>query len=78
MFEVITFGKCPYCDKAKALLNEKGLEFRESPLDSPEKKEAFRKSGFTTVPQIYDGAGNHIGGYDELVIHLSEKEGFET
>lgn len=69
MFEIITFGKCPYCDKAKALLNQKGLTFHEKPLVTPAEKHAFVQAGFETVPQIYKD-NVLIGGYDDLVKHF--------
>jgi len=69
LFEMTTTGNCPWCDKAKALLAEKGLEFRATPLDTPEKRSGFKAAGFTKVPQIWHN-GNHIGGFTELDKYL--------
>lgn len=60
---------CPYCDKAKALFAEEGIEVQVNVLDTREKFEAFKAEGFSTVPQIWEG-DHHIGGYDDLVKHL--------
>jgi glutaredoxin 3 len=58
---------CPYCNNAKALLSNKGIEFEDISIDGkPElREEMTRKSGRHTVPQIWIG-DEHIGGCDEL------------
>lgn len=73
MFEVITAGKCPFCDKAKALLTEKGLNFTETRLTTPGEKHAFVQAGFSTVPQIYKN-NVLIGGHAELVKYFEEQQ----
>ena len=35
-------------------------------LITREQQQDFKALGFTTVPQVYDDEGNHIGGYNEL------------
>ena len=67
--EVYTKAFCPYCVRAKMLLEHKGLSFREYSVDfGGEKKQEMiqRASGRTTVPQIFIN-GRHIGGCDDLV-----------
>jgi len=59
-------GYCGYCDAAKVLMREKNIRFKEVKLVTVEQKQFFRDEGFSTVPQIYDDEGNHIGGYDDL------------
>lgn len=57
---------CPYCVKAKELLERHGVPFNY--VDKDEDKVAdlkFKKGGFTTVPQIWR-KGKHIGGYQDL------------
>ena len=54
--KIVVYGKpdCPYCDKAKSILEGKGLEFNY--VDVTEDKEAhnfIREQGFETVPQIF-------------------------
>jgi glutaredoxin 3 len=59
---------CPYCMRAKALLQSKQAAYTEYLVDQePERrKEMERKSGGRrTVPQIFIG-DRHVGGYDEL------------
>ncbi len=66
--EIYTLRYCPYCHRAKALLESKGVQYKELPIDNdPKLKEAMieRADGRRTVPQIFiDGQG--IGGCDEL------------
>jgi glutaredoxin 3 len=66
--DIYTSRSCPYCIRAKDLLNEKGVRFRELLVDgNPEYiSEAVRRSGGRrTVPQIFI-ENYHVGGYDEL------------
>ncbi|MAT91528.1 MAG: glutaredoxin 3 [Halioglobus sp.] len=58
---------CPYCIRAKRLLDSKGVAYTEIPVDAePEKRqEMMQRSGRRTVPQIWVGE-RHIGGCDEL------------
>ncbi len=65
---IYTKEYCPYCVRAKALLNQKGVSFTELRLDlQPELRDEMidRASGRTTVPQIFIGA-HHVGGCDDL------------
>ena len=59
---------CPYCARARALLQKKGVGFDEIDLDEqPNRRgEMLRRAGGrTSVPQIFIN-GEHIGGSDEL------------
>ena len=59
---------CPYCVRAKSLLNSKNVEFTEIDIDlRPDKfTEMLDKSGgVTSVPQIFIGEF-HVGGCDDL------------
>jgi glutaredoxin 3 len=66
--EIYTTPFCPFCWRAKRLLNGKGLQFTEiDVLLHPGRRAEMteRADGRTTVPQIFiDGQG--IGGSDEL------------
>ena len=66
--EIYTQPWCPYCERALSLLQRKGVAFREikAPHGSPERVESERRSGRSSVPQIFIGA-QHIGGCDDLV-----------
>ena len=60
---------CPYCVRAKALLQQRGAgEVEEIRVDlHPEERAAMvQLTGRRTVPQIFIN-GQHIGGCDELV-----------
>ncbi|HVB17648.1 MAG TPA: glutaredoxin 3 [Stellaceae bacterium] len=59
---------CPYCARARALLQKKGVAFTEIDLDEEpgRRPEMLRRAGGrTSVPQIFID-GEHIGGSDEL------------
>jgi glutaredoxin 3 len=58
---------CPYCSRARRLLESKGAQFREVDLDEqPEARaEMIKRSGRRTVPQIFIG-NTHVGGSDDL------------
>jgi glutaredoxin 3 len=67
--EIYTKAFCPYCWRAKALLEQKGIEFREISVDfggSDKQVMVQRARGRTTVPQIFIG-DCHVGGCDELM-----------
>ena len=67
--EIYTTSFCPYCDRARALLTKRGVEFTEfdAPHGSQARKDAIARSGGqTTVPQIFI-KGKPIGGCDDLV-----------
>lgn len=59
---------CPFCMRARALLLERQVGFKEIAVDGkPElRAEMTEKSGRYTVPQIWIG-DEHIGGCDELM-----------
>jgi glutaredoxin 3 len=61
-------GWCPYCDRARRLMTQRGLTFKEIDVDEDAKlrEEMIARSGRSTVPQIFIGT-KHIGGCDELV-----------
>lgn len=59
---------CPFCWRAKRLLEEKGIAFREVEVDfslEARREMTERAGGRPTVPQIFIGE-RHIGGSDEL------------
>jgi glutaredoxin 3 len=66
--EIYTQFGCPYCHRAKALLDAKGVTYTEYDVTMDTKKRtemAERKPGARTVPQIFiDDAA--IGGCDDL------------
>lgn len=58
---------CPYCVRAKRLLENKGATFKDIDVSrQPQlRSEMMQKSGRQTVPQIWIG-DKHVGGFDEL------------
>lgn len=58
---------CPYCVRAKQLLEAKGLTYTNVAVDiDPQlRQKMMQLSGRRTVPQIWVG-DVHVGGYDEL------------
>lgn len=76
MAKIIIYTKevCPYCNKAKALLQRKNAQYQEIKVDSDEiKQEMIKKAnGRMTVPQIFIN-DIHIGGCDDL--YAMEAEG---
>ena len=66
--EIYTGPLCTFCDRAKALLNKKGVSFKEINLASDPNKmdEMIKKTnGMRTIPQIFID-GHHIGCNDKL------------
>ncbi|HBS26417.1 MAG TPA: glutaredoxin 3, partial [Gammaproteobacteria bacterium] len=64
---VYTSAFCPYCTWAKKLLDVKDAKYDEIRIDqdSIEADLMVKKSGRTSVPQIFIG-DHHVGGYDDL------------
>jgi glutaredoxin 3 len=59
---------CPFCHRAKALLKQKGVNFKEVSVDmkpSVRKEMRQKAGGVNSVPQIWIG-DDHIGGCDDL------------
>ncbi len=58
---------CPYCDRARQLLQSKAVAFTEIDIEQhPEARaEMVARSGRRSVPQIFIG-DTHVGGSDEL------------
>lgn len=70
--EVFGTSTCPYCDRAKELLDKHNIPHVFKNIDEDE--EAFdqlagRIKSWKTVPQIFLGP-DHVGGYDCLVARL--------
>ncbi|HEY0626884.1 MAG TPA: glutaredoxin 3 [Allosphingosinicella sp.] len=66
--EIYTKFLCPYCARAKKLLDGKGIQYDEYEISMDTEKRAEmmqRANGRHTVPQIFIG-DRHIGGSDDL------------
>lgn len=65
---VYSISPCPYCTKAKSLLQQNGIPYREvlvTENDDEIRTSLQRKSGMRTFPQIFFGE-DLIGGFSEL------------
>lgn len=72
---IYTTFMCPYCARAKALLEKKGQTYNEIDVtyDAATREEMSKKAGgLRTVPQIWIN-GQHVGGSDDL--HALDKAG---
>ncbi|MCW8829233.1 MAG: glutaredoxin 3 [Gammaproteobacteria bacterium] len=63
-----TTASCPFCVRARSLLDKKGVEYTDIRIDNqpdlrPEMEE--KADGRTSVPQIFID-DYHVGGFDEL------------
>jgi hypothetical protein len=75
MFVIYGKNQCQYCEKTKALLTQKGLEFTYLTLDKDFTREELLEMApeAKSFPQIWredEGYLFHIGGYDDLVEYL--------
>lgn len=74
---IYTFETCPFCIRAKRLLNNKGIEFTEIDITNEKYKlyELKTKTNSSTVPQIFID-DEFIGGCDDIV-ELHKKGKFD-
>jgi glutaredoxin 3 len=67
--EIYTWSSCPFCIRAKALLDQKAVEYTEYCIDGDEaarSKMAQRSRGRRSLPQIFIN-DQHIGGCDDIM-----------
>lgn len=65
---IYTMDHCPFCERAKGLMKQRGVTYQEVnlPMDEDAKWEALeKKTGMKTMPQILIGE-KVLGGYSEL------------
>ena len=69
MQDVIIYSSdyCPFCQRALALLDSKGVNYRKISVDGQPavRQEMAERAGRTSVPQIWIG-DTHVGGCDDL------------
>ena len=65
---IYTLRSCPFCVRAKALLDSKAASYTEIDVtaDYDERGRVSNRSGHPTFPQVFIGDA-FVGGYDELV-----------
>lgn len=65
---VYTAQNCPYCVRAKDLLQRRGIAFEEVQIgwdDEAAWKKMYERSGMKTVPQIFVG-DKCLGGFTDI------------
>ncbi|MGB3310134.1 MAG: glutaredoxin 3 [Nodosilinea sp.] len=76
--EIYTWSSCPFCIRAKRLLDQKGIDYTEYCIDGDEvarSEMSKRANGRRSLPQIFIN-GHHVGGCDDLFA-LDAKGGVE-
>ena len=67
--KVVVYGTawCPYCVRARQLLEQKGVAYEDLRIEGRMdlRAEMQARSGRSSVPQIFIG-DRHIGGYDDM------------
>jgi glutaredoxin len=67
MITVYSKNQCPFCDRAKALLESKGIPFNVINIEEqPEHRETLVDLGLRSVPQIFKDGVLLPGGYQGL------------
>jgi glutaredoxin 3 len=67
MLTVYTKNHCPFCDRAKALLESKGVPYTTINIEEePEARETLVDLGLRSVPQIFKGTTLLPGGFQGL------------
>lgn len=72
--EIYTWSLCPFCIRAKSLLDKKGIDYTEYCIDGDEnaRDQMAERAGKRSLPQIFVN-DKHIGGCDDL--HALERKG---
>ena len=73
--EIYTWTYCPFCIRAKALLDTKGVNYEDYVIDGDEEARSVmteRSNGRRSLPQIFI-SDRHIGGCDDL--YALERQG---
>ena len=67
MITVYSKNNCPFCDRAKALLESKGIPFKTVMMEeTPDAREFLMDQGLRSVPQIFKDGVLLPGGYQGL------------
>lgn len=66
--ELFTLARCPFCVRARALLDRHGVAYEEIPVDrDPARRSEVRsRSGRQTLPQLFVD-GRHVGDCEEML-----------
>jgi glutaredoxin len=67
MVTVYSKNNCPFCDRAKQLLESKGVAYTEVNIElDPESRQMLVDKGLRSVPQIFHGYELIEGGFNSL------------
>lgn len=67
MIKVYSKNNCPFCDRAKSLLESKGVAYEAINIEEhPDAREFLVGQGLRSVPQIFNGTALLPGGYQGL------------
>ena len=70
---VYTKDNCPFCDRAKTLLESRGIAYNTINLEQqPDAREFLIDQGLRSVPQIFNGTTLLQGGYQGLAAQPEE------
>lgn len=73
MLTIYTKNNCPYCDRAKTLLENKNIQFHVKNIESDSTFRSFLvDQGLRSVPQIFDGDTLLPGGFQGLAAKSEE------
>lgn len=67
MITVYSKSNCPFCDRAKALLESKGVEYKTVSIEEDQDaRQHLLDMGLRSVPQIFNGTTIIPGGYQGI------------
>ncbi len=70
---IYTKNNCPFCDRAKSLLESRGVAYNTINLEQqPDAREFLVDQGLRSVPQIFNGTTLLQGGYQGLAAQPEE------
>jgi glutaredoxin len=70
---VYTKNNCPFCDRAKSLLESRGVAYNTINLEQqPDARDFLVDQGLRSVPQIFNGTTLIPGGYQGLATQPEE------
>lgn len=73
MFKIYTKNDCIWCTKAKNILKENNIMYKEYNIDEDHtSKMVLKQLRLKTVPQIWDQIDSHLGGYNNLIKWLGD------
>ena len=68
MYKIYGTMKCPSCTNARLMMKQSGLPFQFIDVEGDL---TLMPAGHKSIPVVYDSKGSLIGGYNDLLVHLS-------